>query len=183
MQAIRFIIESLLNLALFIFLLRVVLQLVRADFRNPISDAVLRLTNPLVLPLRRIIPPLRRLDLASVVALLLVELATQAIMLSLHGLNLTGSGLPIAGIILQSTVLDLAIKTLQLFFFAIIVYVLLGWVAPGAYSPAASLLSSICEPILAPVRRAIPTLGGLDLSPMFVLIGLQALLILLHTGL
>ncbi len=182
MAALRYLVSALLWLAVFAFLMRVILQIVRADFRNPLAEAIVRVTNPLVLPLRRVIPPLRKLDLASVVALLIVELLAQAIILSLDGLSLTRYGLPSIGLLLHAAVFDLVIKLVQFYIGAVLIYVLLSWIAPGTYSPAASLLSSICEPILAPVRRAFPLIGGLDLSPLFVLIGLQALLILLRTG-
>lgn len=174
MEAIRYIVGALLWLAVFAFLLRVILQLVRADFRNPIAQAIVRITNPLVLPLRRVIPPIGKFDAASLVALLLVELAATAILMSLGGFPLDSAGL------LRVAVLDLLQKVLQFYLVAIIIYVLLSWVAPGTYSPAGALLTSICEPLLAPVRRVIPPIGGLDLSALFVLIGLQALLILLR---
>ncbi len=175
MDAIRYLVGALLWLAVFAFLMRVVLQLVRADFRNPIAQAIVRITNPLVLPLRRVIPPLGKIDAASIVALLLVELAAAAILLSLEGL-----GLPSAPVLARFTLFDLAQKLLQFYLVAILIYVVLSWVAPGTYSPAGALLASICEPLLAPVRRIIPPIGGLDLSALFVLIGLQALLILLR---
>jgi YggT family protein len=179
MAAIHYIVETLLGLVVFAFLMRVILQVSRADFRNPISQAIVRITNPLVLPLRRVIPPLRKLDLASVSAVVLVQLACRTLVLWMYGL---GAALTI-GMILHSALLDLADKVLLFYVAAIFIYVLLSWVAPGTHSPAASLLSSICEPILAPVRRAIPSIGGLDLSPLFVLIGLEALRRLLPAAL
>lgn len=175
MNAIRYIVGALLWLAVFVFLMRVILQLVRAEFRNPIAQAIVRITNPLVLPLRRVIPPLGRFDTASFIALLLVELAAAAILLSLEGL-----GLPTAPVLARFALFDLAQKILQFYLVAVIVYVLLSWVAPGTYSPAGAILTSICEPLLAPFRSIIPPIGGLDLSALFVLIGLQALLILLR---
>lgn len=175
MDAIRYVIGALLWLAIFAFLLRVILQVVRADFRNPLAQAIVRMTNPLVLPLRRVIPPAGKLDLASIVALLIVELAAAAIMLSL-----SGPGIGSAAILVHYAVFDLAQKILQFYLIAILVYALLSWIAPGTYSPAGALLASVCEPVLAPVRRVIPPIGGLDLSALFVLIALQALLILLR---
>lgn len=175
MDAIRFLINALLWLVIFVFLLRVILQFARADFRNPISQAVVRLTSWLVLPLRRVIPPVGRIDLASIVALCAVELAAVAIQFSL-----TPLGVPDALTLVRHAALDLARNILQFYVVAIIIYVILSFVAPGTYSPAASLLTSICEPVLRPVRRIIPPIANLDLSPLFVLIGLQALLILLR---
>jgi YggT family protein len=173
-EAILYIVRALLWLAVFAFLMRVILQLVRADFRNAIAQAIVRITNPLVLPLRRVIPPIGKFDVASLVALLLVEFAAAAILLSLSGYTLEPAGL------VRFALIDLLRNVLQFYLVAIIIYVILSWVAPGTYSPAGALLASICEPLLAPVRRVIPPIGGLDLSALFVLIGLQALLILLR---
>ena len=176
MEAILFIVRSLLQVLLVtVFLLRFLLPLVRAEARNPLSQAVIRLTNPLVLPLRRIIPPIGRIDTASLVALFLVQLATTATIFLLSGFGL---GNPL--LLLQEALRDLALTVLQFYFFAILVYALLSWVAPGTYSPAANVLGSLCEPLLRPIRRLIPPIAGLDLSALFLLIGLQALQILLH---
>lgn len=174
MEAILYIVRALLWLVVFAFLLRVILQVVRADFRNAIAQAIVRVTNPLVLPLRRVIPPIGKFDVASLVALLLVQFAAAAILLSLSGFALEPVGLA------RVALMELLRNVLQFYLVAIIIYVILSWVAPGTYSPAGALLASICEPLLAPVRRVIPPIGGLDLSALFVLIGLQALLILLR---
>ncbi|NJO12516.1 MAG: YggT family protein [Gammaproteobacteria bacterium] len=143
MAAIQYIVSALLWLLFFAFLLRVILQFVRADFRNPISQAVLKVTNPLVLPLRRVIPPLGKLDLASIVALLLVQVASVYLERALYGV-----GLPPAALMLQFAAVDLMRKVLQFYLVALIIYALLSWVAPGTYSPAASLLDRICEPLI-----------------------------------
>lgn len=174
MEAILYIVRALLWLVVFAFLLRVILQVVRADFRNAIAQAIVRVTNPLVLPLRRVIPPIGKFDVASLIALLLVQFAAAAILLSLSGFALEPVGLA------RVALMELLRNVLQFYLVAIIIYVILSWVAPGTYSPAGALLASICEPLLAPVRRVIPPIGGLDLSALFVLIGLQALLILLR---
>jgi len=174
MDALLFIVRSVLQVLLVtVFLLRFLLPLVRADARNPLSQAVLKITNPLVLPLRRVIPAAGRIDTASLVALLLVQFVTTAVILALAGLPLTGATL------IRSALLSLVVTILQFYKLAILIYVVLSWVAPGTYSPSASLLASLCEPVLRPVRRLIPPLAGLDLSAVFVLIGLQALQILI----
>ena len=174
MAAIQYIVSALLWLLFFAFLLRVILQFVRADFRNPISQAVLKVTNPVVLPLRRVIPPVGKIDLASMIALLLVEIASVCIELWISGVPL-----PAAPQLFTFAMLDLARKVLQFYLVALIIYALLSWVAPGTYSPASSLLDRICEPLINPVRRLIPPIGGLDLSVMFVIILIGALLRLL----
>ncbi len=173
MQALLFILDTLITLLVIAFLLRVLMPLIRADFRNPIGQAVMQVTNPLVMPLRRILPPAGRVDLASVTALVIVQLAGTLLLRVV-----SGHGFDLGGVLLQGF-LGLLRTILQFYTIAIIVYALLSWIAPGTYSPANQLLSRICDPLLAPVRRVIPPLGGLDLSALFVLIGLQALQILL----
>lgn len=171
MDAIIFIVRTLLQVLLVtVFLLRVLLPLVRADSRNPLSQAVLKITNPLVMPLRKVIPPIGKFDLASLVALLLVQVATVAILWTLSGVTYWSPG----GF-LYAVFMSLLSHTLQFFTFALLLYALLSWIAPGTYSPAGALLGSLCEPILAPIRRIIPPIAGLDLSALFAIIGLQAL--------
>jgi YggT family protein len=174
MAALLFIFDALLTLVVVAFLLRVLMPLVRADFRNPIGQAVLQLTNPVVMPLRRLLPPAGRVDLASVAALLVVQLAKVAVLRLV-----AGAGLALVPL-LSGALLDLARTLLQFYFIAILIYALLSWVAPGSYSPGARLLARICDPLLNPVRRVVPPIGGLDLSALLVLIGLQALQILLR---
>ena len=174
MDAIIFIVRTLLQVLLVtVFLLRVLLPLARADSRNQLSQAVIRLTNPLVMPLRRILPPIGKIDTASIVALLLVQAAATAT-LWLLGAYPFAQG---AAVFIRITLFSL-ISTILLFYtYALLLYVLLSWVAPGTYSPAAALLNSLCEPILRPIRRIIPPIAGIDLSALFAIIGLQALYI------
>jgi YggT family protein len=176
MDALIFIVRTLLQVLLVIvFLLRVLLPLVRADSRNQLSQAVIRVTNPLVLPLRRILPPAGKIDTASIVALLVVQIAATAA-LWLLGAYPWVFTLPQ---FVQVALMSLLVTVLQFYTFALFLYVLLSWVAPGTYSPAASMLSSLCEPLLRPIRRVIPPFGGLDLSALFLIIALQALAILI----
>lgn len=169
MDALIFVVDTLLALAVYAFLLRLLLQLSRADFRNPLAQAILSLTSWLVLPLRRALPSLGRLDTASVVAVLLAQLA-RTMAVSWLALGAVMSPLPL----LQSTIIAVLVATLQLYTVAIIVNALLSLVAPGSYSPAGALLASLCEPLLAPVRRLLPPVGGLDFSPLVVIVALQA---------
>jgi YggT family protein len=174
MAALLFVLDALLTLIVIAFLLRLLLPLVRADLRNPVGQAVLNVTNPLVMPLRRVLGSAGRIDLASLVALLLVQLAATAILHLVAG----GSLAPLP--LLVRAARDLAQAVLQFYFVAVLIYVLISWLGPAGQGPAAHLLGRLCEPLLAPVRRIVPPLGGLDLSALFVLIGLQALQILLH---
>lgn len=175
MEALIFIVRTLLQLLVLVFLLRVLLPLCRADTRNPISQAVIRLSNPLVLPLRRVIPPIGRIDTASLAAVALMQIAATAVVFLLSGL---GIGSPLG--LLAFALRELVMTVLQFYFFAILIYALLSWIAPSAYSPAANLLTSLCEPIIRPVRRLIPPIAGLDLSALFVLIAIQALQIVIR---
>ena len=174
MQALLFILQALLTLLVIAFLLRVIMPFSRADFRNAIGQAVLKITNPVVMPLRKVLKPVGKVDTAAVVALMLVQLVgTTAIRL------VAGAPVSPAGIVIVA-LRDLVQTILQFYTIAILVYALLSWVAPGTHSPANELLGRICEPLLAPVRKIIPPLGALDLSALFVLIGLQALQILIR---
>jgi YggT family protein len=174
MHALLFVLNALFTLVVVAFLLRVIMPLVRADFRNPFGEAVLKVTNPLVLPLRRVLPPARRLDPAAVIALLLVQLVKTAVLRLV-----AGGGFDLAAV-LVSGLLGLVILIVQFYFYAVLVYALLSWFAGAAYNPAGQILARVCEPLLAPIRRVIPPLGGLDLSALFLMIGLQALLLLLR---
>ncbi|MDH3546931.1 MAG: YggT family protein [Gammaproteobacteria bacterium] len=173
--ALIFIINTLSQLYLLVMLLRFWLPWLRADFRNPISQGILRLTSPLVIPVRRVVPPIGRLDTATV----LVAFALQYLTI----LTILGIGGSIAGIlpIAITALIELIILTLRLFTFAIFIHIILSWVAPGTYNPATAFISMLVEPVLRPFRRRIPTLGGLDISPIFAIIMLQAISIFVST--
>ncbi|MBS0367494.1 MAG: YggT family protein [Proteobacteria bacterium] len=175
MSAIIYIIDTLLSLALFVVLVRLLLQWTRADFRNPLCQAVVKLTNPLILPLRRVLPPIGKLDTASVVAVLLVATVEVGCVYALRG-----AGLPDPLTWTYAALLTIARTLLWTYFYAIFLYALLSLIAPGGYSPTQAVLTALCEPVLHPVRRLIPAIAGLDLSPLWVLIAIQALLILLR---
>lgn len=175
MNAIIYVVDTLLSLALFVVLARLLLQWTRADFRNPLCQAIVRLTNPLILPLRRILPPIGKVDTASVVAVLIVATVEVAIVAALRG-----GGFPTPVFWLQLVALEIARTLLWTYFYAIVLYALLSLIAPGGYSPMQSVLATVCEPVLRPFRRLIPSVAGLDLSPLWVCIAIQAILILLH---
>ncbi len=175
MAALLFLVDALLTLVVMAFLLRLVMPLARADMRSPIGQAVLRFTNPIVMPLRRLLPPAGRIDTASLVALILVQFAATAAVRLLAGIP------PSPGQMVVHAVVDLLRHVLQFYFVAVLVYALLSWVAAAGHGNAAyQLLGRLCEPLLRPIRRIIPPIAGLDLSPLFLLLGLQALQILLR---
>ena len=175
MNAIIYIVDTLLSLALFVVLARLLLQWTRADFRNPLCQAIVRLTNPLILPLRRILPPIGKVDTASVVAVLIVATIDVAIISAL-----SGGGFPTPYFWVQLVALLIARTLLWTYFWAIALYALLSLIAPGGYSPMQSVLATVCEPVLRPFRRLIPSVAGLDLSPLWAGIAIQAIIILLH---
>lgn len=165
-------IKTIFGLYTLIVLLRFLLQLVRADFYNPLSQFIVKATNPLVLPLRRIIPGFFGLDLSS----LLLALAVQALGIFLL-VNLLGISPSIGSILIWAAINTLQ-SLLNIFFFGIIIVVLVSWISPGTYNPAISLVSQIIDPVMAPIKRIMPDLGGLDLSPIVVFLLIQILEIL-----
>jgi len=174
MDALVFVIDSVLTFLVYAFLLRVLLPLVRADFRNPLSQAILALTSWLVHPLRRVLPPVGRLDTASVVALLAVQVVATLVLFRLQA-GVVPPFLPL----LLAALRTLVLSVLLLYTVLIFIYALLSFVAPGVRSPATALLASLCEPLLMPLRRVLPIVGGLDFSPLVAIVALQALRLLI----
>ncbi|MFY8319756.1 YggT family protein [Pseudomonas aeruginosa] len=164
-----YILQTLGSLYLLIVLLRFILQLVRADFYLPLSQFIVRATKPLLNPLRRIIPGFGGIDLASLVLAILIQLVLMILILMLMGYG-------VGGFIMQLLIWSIIAVTslfLKVFFFALIISVILSWVAPGSYNPGAQLVNQICEPLLMPFRKLLPNLGGLDLSPIFAFLALK----------
>lgn len=168
-EASALIVEVVFGLYILAVLLRFLFQIVRADFYNPISQFLVALTNPLLKPLRRIIPGLFGIDIASLVLLLTLKCLELFIISWLIGH--TPDLLPL----LLAAVVSLVRLTLNAYFYAILLRVILSWFIPyGAHrNPASDLLASLTEPLMRPARRLIPAVGGLDLSPIVVLVGLQ----------
>jgi len=175
MDAIRYIVDTLLWLLTLAFLLRLLFQWVRADFRDPMADAIVRVTNWLILPLRRLLPPIAKVDTATVIAVILVASVRTAAVLGLEG-----EGFGDVVVFLRITIVDLVDLTLRVYLFAMLLYWLTSFVTPGGYAPGVRLLSQLCEPILRPVRRIIPPIGQIDFSVLWVSIAIGALLILLR---
>jgi YggT family protein len=174
-DALYFVVDALLTFTVYAFLLRVLLQLARADFRNPLAQAVVALTNWLVLPLRKLVPPVRRFDTASLVALLAVQLVATLVLFRLR----TGVIYPFVPLAIEA-LRQLALATLMLYTVLIFVYAALSFIAPGVRSPATAVLAAICEPVLRPLRRVLPIVGGIDFSPLVAMVALTALRILIR---
>ena len=153
------------GLYLMVMLLRFLLQLTRADFYNPISQTLVKLTNPLVIPLRRIVPGCGGIDLASLLLALILQMLMIALLVALQ----TGALLPVLPLIMASLI-GLAASLVKIYFFAILAMIILSWIAQGGNNPALRLLFQLTEPVMAPFRKVLPPMGGLDLSPIFVFI-------------
>ncbi|WP_338583683.1 YggT family protein [Pseudomonas sp. MAG733B] len=164
-----FVIQTLGSLYLLIVLLRFILQLVRANFYNPLCQFIVKATQPLLKPLRRVIPSMFGLDMSSLVLALLVQMALFAVILLLSGYGVD------ALLLVPWALIGIFALFLKILFWAMIISVILSWVAPGSHNPGAELVQQITEPVLAPFRRIIPNLGGLDISPIFAFIALQLL--------
>jgi len=169
----EFIIATLFGLYVLAIMLRLLFAWVGADFYNPISQFLVRITNPLLLPLRRVIPPIGRLDTATVVLMLLVQMASVALILLIRGLPLN----PI--VLLLVSLQELVGLAFNVFIFSILIQVVLSWVNPHGHHPVNSLLHALNEPILRPARRLLPPISGIDLSPLLALLALQVLKMLI----
>lgn len=163
-----YVLQTLGSLYLLIVLMRFVLQLVRANFYNPLCQFVVKATQPLLKPLRRIIPSLFGLDMSSLLLAILVQMALMALTLLLT-YGTTGNPLQL----LIWSIIGVTALFMKIFFFALIISVILSWVAPGSHNPGAELMNEICEPALAPFRRIVPNLGGLDISPILAFMVLK----------
>ncbi|MGO2285593.1 YggT family protein [Pseudomonas lundensis] len=162
-----FVVQTLGSLYLLVVLLRFILQLVRANFYNPICQFIVKATQTLLKPMRRVIPSIFGLDMSSLVLAILVQMVVFAIVLTLSYIPFN-----ILGLLLWS-IIGVTALFLKVFFFAMIISMILSWVAPGSTSPGAELVNQITEPALAPFRRFLPNLGGLDISPILAFMIIQ----------
>ena len=169
-NAVLFLVSTLFDLYLWVMILRVLLQIVRADFYNPISQFIWQVTRLPVQPLARVVPKWQRVDLAA----MLVGFVLACIYMSvLMGLLNQHPSLPV---ILWLALWTLVTLTLKLYAFTIFVQAMLSWLGPGTQNPAGSVLWSLNEPLLRPIRRFLPPIGGLDLSPLFAILALLVLI-------
>ncbi len=169
--ALQFLIGTLLDLAAFLMLTRFLLQWVKADFYNPVSQMIVRFTNPLLMPLRKILPSSNTFDFASIVMVLIIIVVKVVFLSYLVGRQPTGA------VLLVVSLHSLASMLLNYIFWAVLIRVLLSWVSPDPYSPFVQIVTQLTEPVMAPARRLIPPMGGMDLSPILVLFAIQFLMI------
>lgn len=171
MNALQFLIGIVFDLFLMVVLLRFWLQLARADFYNPFSQFVVKATSFAVNPLRKLIPGFGGIDIASLVLALVVAFAKiSVLMLMVYGSWQAGS-------VFISALLTVIKEGLNLMFWILIIRAILSWVSQG-YNPFEAVLHQLTEPMLRPIRKIIPPIGGLDLSVLVLIVGLQFLQIL-----
>jgi YggT family protein len=167
-SALIFLIKTVADLYLLTFLLRFIMQWVRAGYDNPLAQFVYKVTSPLVVPARRVLPSIGGVDTPTLAVLVVLEIAVTFVLLRLVGLSL-----PVPELLLYS-LLRLIALTLWFYTGAIIVYAVLSWFGNRGMNPIAALLGDLVEPVLRPARRLLPPIGGLDLSPLIVILLLQA---------
>ncbi len=168
-----FLVDLLFGLYIIAVMLRFFLQIVRADFYNPLCQAIVTVTNPPLRPMRRYIPAVGNIDSASILLMLSLQLLSAFLVFLLLGYSPNIAGL------LVSAIAELISKAIYLFMIAIFVQIVLSWVAPGTYNPVVGVIDSITTPLLRPAQRLLPPMGGLDLSPMLVIVGLTLGLMLI----
>lgn len=159
-----YIINTLSSIYLFIVVLRFLLQLVRADYYNPISRVIVKATNPLLVPLRKIIPGFWGVDFACLVLGLLIKIIVLQVIILIAGFGLQNPLL-----LLLWGLLGVVKLVATTYFWGLIIMVIASWVAPYSQNPGLSLLRQLIEPSMAPLRKVLPNMGGLDFSPMIAL--------------
>lgn len=173
-QAFIFLISTIFDIYLLAVVLRFLLQLFRADFYNPISQLLVKITNPPLKYIRKFVPGYKGKDWSSIVLMIIIK----SVEISLISLISSGRMLAIHSLLFLSLagILKLVIN---IFLISIFIQVILSWVNPGAYNPATVILNRLTEPLLSPARKIVPPIGGLDLSPILVIILLQLSIILI----
>jgi len=159
-----FLIGIVFDLYIFMVLLRFLFQLVHADFYNPVSRVIVQATDPVLRILRRYIPGLMGVDLSALILALGLSMLKFFLLLQIQGFQPALLGLFV------HSVGDVLLQLSQVFFYAVLIRIILSWVAPGSYNPVIALVYSLSEPVMAPARRLIPNFGGLDLSPIVVFV-------------
>lgn len=165
-----YLISTVFGLYIIIVLLRFLLQLVRADFYNPLSQFIVKATAPVLNPLRRVIPGLFGIDIASVLLAYTLQYIENILLFAIRGIPAH----PV--LLLWYSIGSLLTLLLYIYFFAILVQVIISWVSPGTYNPATALIHHITEPVMRPARKLLPPFSGFDLSPILVFVVLNILI-------
>ena len=173
-QVVVLLVNTLGGLVVLALLLRFLLQATRADFYNPVTQSLVKMTAPILNPARRIIPSWRNFDIASLVlTLILSTLATTLMIFS------AGFVLPGIGILLSWAFLGMISLILNIYFWGLLASIIASWVAPHSGNPALMLVQQLLEPVQSLFRKVLPPMGGLDFSPIFIFLGIQVVEIML----
>lgn len=173
LAAIVFVLDVFVGIYILLLLLRLMVPFMGASYQNPLLQGILSATSPIVVPVRRLLPPIGRIDTATLVVAYVFEYALLWIKSAIYG------QFPDVVMLLVMALFALANQLVRLFMFAIIIRVILSWVSPGNYNPASALIAGLTDPILRPIQRVSPNLGGFDISPIFAIVGLGVISILL----
>lgn len=170
--------NTIFSVLILLVWLRLLLQIAGADFFNPVSQFVVKTTSPLLHPLRRVIPSVFGLDTAALVLIVILKLVQLSALAHLSGQTVT------PGLLFITSIFSLLLAATDFFFWIILGMVILSWVAmaSGGMSPAMMPLMQIAEIVLGPCRRLMPSLGGLDLSPIIAFLAIQIIEILLKSA-
>jgi YggT family protein len=166
-QTLTLIIKSLGGLFLLAVLLRFLLQAVRADFYNPVSQAIVKITAPVLLPFRRLIPGYRGIDFASLVLALVLNSIFTMLLILIAGFT------PDIGITVAWAFIGIVGLFLKIYFWSLIISIIASFVAPFSGNPVLLVVYQILEPLYSRIRRIIPPMGGLDLSPIFIFLAIN----------
>lgn len=174
-QITNLLIGTVFSLAIGILWLRFLLQLVRADFYNPVSQWIVKVTNPILDPIQKVIPVYKGWNIGALAVIFLLQMVS----MTLASLIVYQSTMPPIWLLI-ATVFQLLYMITEFYFWLLIISVVLSWVSPG-YTPFGALVAQLAEPALAPFRKILPPMGGLDLSPIVAFLAIQIVQILLNS--
>ncbi len=168
-----FIIQTICGLYILAVMLRFMLQWLRADFYNPLAQGLVKITDPTLKPMRRFIPGFGGIDFPAIVLMFILQMLTLFIIVTISGQD---AGI---GLLFFKSIAELLSLFLNIFLFAILIQIIVSWINPGSNNPIMSLIQTITEPVMGPARRVIPSIGGLDLSPLVAILVIQLLKMLI----
>ncbi|MCB1646060.1 MAG: YggT family protein [Pseudomonadales bacterium] len=159
-----YLVQTFFGIYILFLMLRFLMQVSRADYYNPISQSIVKLTDPPIRPFRTFLPTIRGVDFATLAVAAIIQLIGVAIIMMLAGYA------PFSPVYLGWVMLGLFSQILDIYFFALIAMVIASWIAPYSQHPALTLIFQITDPICAPARKLLPPMGGLDLSIIIVFV-------------
>ncbi len=169
-----FLVDTLFTLYIYAVVIRFVLALSRADFYNQVSQMIVKVTNPALVPLRRFIPPIGKIDTSAIVLAVALIIVKTFLILAMSGVEMNFVGL------IAYAIIELLRTIIWLYIIALILQAIISWIGNTHGNPFVSILNNLTDPILRPIRNVVPNIGMIDLSPMVAILGLNILLIILN---